>query len=231
MKIGGDDRLQALIHSKKYAEDFKKYLNDKRVDQNDGVSGDKPWDFNVRYSDAGRKLCEKWGIIHTIWPRPELLNFKVPKMDENENIAYNVNFVFRPVSHLDPPEKWREFEVASAGQPEDNLINSINGKLVLMIDTSYPRDQIDKELSSWLDHYTSKSKERVRELLDSEDLDIWEIYRMKEFENMKFTNITDQIYYPADTPDYKKTSWDAYYKIIRRAYKKAEKIIKSIEEN
>jgi len=179
MKIGGDDRLQALIHSKKYAEDFKKYLNDKRVDQNDGVSGDKPWAFHVRYSDAGRKLCEKWGIIHTIWPRPELLNFKVPKMDENENIAYNVNFVFRPVSHLDPPEKWREFEVASAGQPEDNLINSINGKLVLMIDTSYPRDQIDKELSSWLDHYTEKSEKKAR---DSE-IDIWEVYRKKEFEN------------------------------------------------
>jgi hypothetical protein len=208
IKISPLDKVQALKHSKQYGEDYRKYEQEKEKEDwfaDDGES------YFIRLSEAGKKLCKKYNLLYPINP--------FTPADEIET-----NYVHHPVTFLDQPKLWNEvigsrFDSA----PEQGVITHINGKLVLMIDTELPRPQIEKAFKKYLDRYTKKSGERLRDGV----ADIWQVYRKKEFKGKNLLQITKELFNIVENPTYSPKG-KALYNQVTRAYNKAKEIIKLV---
>ena len=206
------DIVQAFKHSKRYAEDYQRYTKEHRDVPDMGIG--LGFTCQVRLSEAGKKLCEKWGLVYPI----------NPSSPEEE---YEISFVSNPVSFLSPPESWTDFRAYSWGDDradvDPELITHIDDKLVLMIDTTYPRSYIKRVLALTLDQYTKEPKGGLRH-----NPEIWRIYRMLEKEKKSCMQIARELYGVEGHPSWNKVI-DARRKQVERAYRRALQIIKSIE--
>jgi hypothetical protein len=206
-KISPLDKVQALKHSKQYIEDYRRY--EKAREKNDWFGGDARG-YSIRLSKAGKKLCEKYNIRYPINP--------FTPADEKETV-----YVHYPITFLDPPKLWNKVkESLFDNAPDQSVITHVNDKLVLMIDTEIPRSQIRQEFENFLNHFTKEPNQRLRE-----SINIWKVYRMKEFENKNLLQITKEVFNIAENPTYSPKA-KALYNQVSRAYNKAKEIIKLV---
>jgi hypothetical protein len=213
-KIDPFDRVQALKHSRKYSQDYRKYQEEKEEDEVEFAVTGPIWAYQAKLSKAARKLCHKWNLRYPINPDTPA--------DEDE-----IKYLTPPVKHLTSPELWHKprFYTTRDNKPEDRVITHVSGQLVLMIDLGFPRSQIKEALEQFLDHHTKKGEGRIRENPAK-----WEIYQMHAGEGKPLLQITREIYnLPEDAhPAYDENA-DLLYKRVKRAYRKACQIIKLIE--
>ncbi len=210
IKIKPSDIVQAFKHSKKYMEDYRIYEKEREV--NDWLSGDAQM-YAIRLSKAGKKLCKKYNILYPINP--------FTPAEERET-----TFIHTPITFLNPPALWNKSQMGRNffdNAKDQEVITHVNGKLVLMIDTDYPRDQIKTVFKEFLKRYTEEPGKRLRD----DNIDIWKVYKAKEFENKNLLQITREENNVKGNPNYD-GKVDAYYRQVKRAYRKASQIIKVV---
>jgi len=219
MKISPFDRIQALRHSEKYRADYRRYEKERQKDGEQDVIIGRPWESHIKLSKAGRWLCQNYKLRYPLNPFLQV-------QEETKDFEYS--FAHNPVSFLDPPEKWKTRRTHSWRDSEQKQVTHVNGKLVLMIDTSYPVDFIKQALNHFLRKWGKPPSERLRE--DTLD-DIWHIYREHKWRGKPLLQITRDLFsfapdqHPTYNPDL-----EARYKQVIRAFKKASSAIKHIEE-
>jgi hypothetical protein len=218
MKISRYDKLQAFKRSKIYRKDFLQYTKDREKEGLDDlfVSWEKTGESACILSESGKWLCEKWQIGFPVDPDTEYV--------EGEEDCVHV-----PVTYLELPDqrgKWKKtiFKSSKGGRHES--ITHINGKLVLMIDTSYSTDQIKAAMKKILYYWTRKTTNRSK---PSRAVDIWQVY--DEVEGGKKQYQVAQEYAANQTdPGLPVKLTETHVKLIQDSYKKACEIICAVEK-
>jgi len=223
LKISPYDKVQALKHSKKYAEDYRRFIKDRGEEYHILHGSPEAFPQVSNLSESAKELCKKYNLRYPI--------------DPNEPVKeWEIDYLYPVISFLDPPESWRDIEhINWTGDPKEAIVTYVNGKLVVMIDTAHTREKIKQTLDDFLDmiaHYRGeRTGGRDREIV----FDKWRVYRMHEKEGKNLLQITRELvpeFYHndiTDFPTYNKDV-DAHYRRVRRAYKKAHQIIKAMEE-
>ncbi|MBN2282745.1 MAG: hypothetical protein JXO48_02535 [Deltaproteobacteria bacterium] len=211
MKIGLYDKLQALKRSEKYRKDYDEYLSKKTGD--DALVGSL-LDHSIKLSKAGRTLCDKYGLRFPINPDTPIDgdNFPIECFPEIDSL----------ITYLDPPEKWHE--TLSTSVDNDNLYTHINGKLVLMVDTSRSYGELLEAFKLLLKRWGQESSSRVK----TSSIDIWHVYDEVEKNHRNQLQVMRKLFDITRLPAYDGKA-DAYYKQVRKAYEKAKKIIEFVE--
>lgn len=253
MKISPYDRIQALRHSSQYRTDYYTYLKEKADEKKkddyrpDFIIGSPRFERKT-LSKAALKLCKKYNLIYPLNP------------EENEKKEWEKTwvelFAHKPISLLAPASEWESLtgycskavieneEKVIKEIPAFDTITHINGKLVLMIDLSYPgdyiRDEFEKYLNEWLEKrwHEEKGVERkgskptqVRK--KGRKIDKWAVYKIKTKNPQKsYGRIAKELFPPEVEggkimPQYISEN---EIKQIQRAYKEAYEIIKIIEK-
>jgi hypothetical protein len=231
-KISPLNYLMALRHSKQYGEDYKLYCEEYKK-----YSEENPQDLDViipmpsllgyeetlpesyyrenpiKLSKPTEKFCRKYNLIFPVEPDSDITN-----QDEKDRQLRRIG---TPVEVLFPIVLGTEFKNYPWGKVAIDKLNSfLKGRIILLVDTSYPRDQIRQGLDQFLETNTEGVKDRLGESA----IDIWKVYRQKENEKKSFKDIASS---------YGVTDKDlliALDRQVRRAYKETCEIIKSIEE-
>ena len=168
MKISPYDRYQGLMHSELYRRDYQEYVRD-RGDQDDWtVKDNKLHNFQFKLTEPGKKFCKKWRLRFPLMPDLEY--------DEDFVLA----IVDAPITYLDHPKQWEKTRGMGWNNDKDEtMLTQINGKLVLMVDPSYSRGELEQTFKYFLKEWVKPTSERKRDSRDSVVEDIWEIYGRK----------------------------------------------------
>jgi hypothetical protein len=170
-------------------------------------------------SDAARKLCRKYRLRFPIDP----------------DVQYHESDILRlrsPLNYFNAREFMQNLRNASTemkidlNQIRSELASYQDGRLVVMIDFAFSKDQIRAEFEKLLNDWSSKSRERLREIV----IDKWKVYDLRENENKSFINISIELKGSKGKPT-KNGFDDAYLQEVKRAYKKACQIIASVEKH
>lgn len=214
MRITAYDRLQGLIRSGKYRKDYEAYKQEGGEDYH--ILHGTPETLPISLSEPAKRLCRKWGLRFPVNPCE-----RARPGDEE--------YVFPILSFLPSPQTWwEEKSFTWTGEQDERQIERIDGKLALLIDTSYPVKTIVDRFKDFLElHLIEAGKhtgERTRE-----DEDVWQIYDKNTLEKKDFVTIIREVY------DIKRKVIEddrakAYYDKTRRAFGKAEKIIETMEK-
>ena len=162
MKISRYDKYQALCRSELYRSDFNKYL-EKRGKEKDLAVMVAPI-FSSKLCDAGKWLCNKWKLGYPINP-------DVPYEKNSKNTLLLID---PPITFLTPPEKWQEMKAIGFEGNVDKFTH-IDGKLVLMINTSYSSSELEKAFKAFLKRWLKPFKKSVR----SDYVDKWQIIAVR----------------------------------------------------
>lgn len=215
MKIGADDKIQALRRSEQYKNDFDAYLKE-RGDSVDVYVG-SPVDCNIKLSKAGKKLCSKYNLFFPYDP--------VQPYSEDDSW-----YTSPIVTSLDHPRKWRTKRALGWYSSDEKRYTHINGKLVLMIDLdkTYSKGQTIEAVDAYLKRWKTDNKERTK----GKPLDKWKIFDMKNNEGKNLLEITRKIYgfkkHSDNLPAYNDKVNKLHQRTVR-AYRKAKAIITLIE--
>jgi len=212
-----------LVRSEKYQKDYECYERSKR-NENDYAFGGK-LSFGAKLSEAGKTLCKKWDILYPVNPYNEVTDKKIMNW---------LMFVVKPsITYLDPPENWREWEsiawdnLGHKSGTEDMselAISRVNGKLVLMVDTSRAKSALLREFEIFIDYWSTAQKAKSRRTM----VDKWEVFDDYTYCGKNLSKIARKIYNLEKAPSiYNDTM--KYYHRIRRPYKKASEMIQFIE--
>ena len=211
MKISTIDRTQAIKRSKIYKQDYADYMKTVDYAQQDVHIG-SPENYHVRLTMAGKKLCEKWNLVFPVNPH-------LPDAQDSLNAV---------IALLDPPEKWKTHTANEIGLGKQKQITHVNGKLVLMIDTSFTHKQIEEAFKKYIKCRVKERSGRERE----NTLDIWKIYDAY-CDKKNMLEVTRNIFKIKATgenlPAYDKRT-NSNYEQVKRHYKKASNIIDYIEQ-
>ena len=209
MKISTIDRIKAIKRSKIYKQDYANYRKTVDYSQQDIHIG-SPENYHVRLTPAGKKLCEKWNLQFPV-------NLHLTDAQEALNAV---------ISLLDPPEKWATSKANAIGNQKQ--FTHVNGKLVLMIDTSFTHKQIEEAFKKYIKYWIKEGSGRERE----NTFDIWEIYDAY-CDKKNMLEVTRNIFKIKATgenlPAYDKRT-NSNYEQVKRHYKKASNIIDYIEQ-
>jgi len=215
MKISPYDKDQAIKRSKIYRKDYLKYTEERvRNGVNDFfMFEEETGEQAYVLSESGKRLCKKWKIRFPINPYTEYV--------KGEEAC-----VHSPVTYLDPPEQWKEITSRGGKDGHKENITHIDGKLVLMIDTSYSTDQIKTAMEKILYYWTQKTTNRAK---PSKAIDIWQVY--DEVEGGKKQYQVAQAYAAKNTdPGLPVILANSEEKLIKDSYKKACNIICAVEK-
>ena len=215
MKISPYNKVQAFKRSKKYRKDYLQYVEERSKEgANDFfVYGDKTGEQANVLSKSGKRLCEKWKI-------------RFPVNPDTKYVVGEEACVHAPVTYLDLPEQWKRITYSGGKDGRKENITHINGKLVLMIDTSYSTDQIKAEIEKPLCYWTRKTTNRSKQ---SKKVDIWQVY--DEVEGGKTQYQIAQEYAAIHTyPGLPIILTETEVKLIQDSYSKAQKIISAVEK-
>jgi hypothetical protein len=221
LKISPYDKYQALCRSKLYRSDYKKYI-EKRGNEKDWAAGD-----TVKLSDAAKWVCNKWDIKYPINPETtRILKIREDGMSEgklqDESFLYSI--IDPPsITFLTPPEEWQEMKTIGLKNTNDIMLTHVDGKLVLMIDTSCSYHELEKAFKEFLKQWVKPSKKRMRS-----DIIKWQIYD-EYIKGKNLLEITHNIFKTEGSPNYNEIV-DAYYQQVKRAQKKAHSIIQYLEK-
>lgn len=210
LKISLYDQYQALCRSELYRSDFKKYLEKRGKEKDLAVM--VPPTFSSKLCNAGKWLCNKWKLGYPI----------NPDIPYDKNSKNTLLLIDPPITFLTPPEKWQEMNAIGF---EDNVdkFTHIDGKLVLMINTSYSYNELEKTFKEFLKEWVKPSKKRMRS-----DIVKWQIYD-EYIKGKSLLEITHNIFKTEGSPNYNEIV-DAYYQQVKRAQKKAHSIIQYLEK-
>lgn len=222
MKMSFLDRIQATQNSKVYQKDYQRYVTQREKDGEIDAELGEPWDPCRIQSMAGKRLCEKWGLNRPIAPDApfKLLDYVTMTPSAEDCPEWMIEGVVYPVSFPTEDELKKLVKITGlSGQK-----SLINGKLCLLIDTSWPLDMIMDVLRKFIEHYSKKTKERKGIPMENP----WEIYLLHK-KGMNFLEITKMLHGVSSQPAIDKIS-DSYYRRVRRAYSKALEMIDSVEK-
>jgi len=230
MKISPYDKLQGLINSRLYREDYRAYQKKRAsLGEIDLVVGDPtlcgaqfmigkntyPLNHIRSLPEPARTLCSKWQIYAPFSPFLDESK-QIEKWIGGKNMkraSWPLSWVSPPIQYLDPPSSWVE-SVSVTGSKKEicKYITHVNGKLVLMVDTSFPIDDLEKLFHKTVMAWKEKTeKHRIKR----RELDKWEVYKMKENEKIPLKKIA--------------LKKNTHYEKVRLAYNDAVKIIKYLE--
>jgi|GEM_PF-5187410 len=168
-------------------------------------------------SKAAKKLCYKYHLRFPIDP--------TTPYDEKDLLKFR-----SPINYFIPKEFMRRLQIAfpdgtiNLGLIEQTFISHLDRRFAIMIDPMFSKDQIKGEFDKILDDWFKKSKQRVK----GNKVDIWEVYRLHQIEGKSLNRIAIEKLASHGTPAYNKED-DRKLKIIERAYRKACRIIATIE--
>jgi len=202
----------------------------------EGLKRGYPWVDNLaRLSAPAERLCKKWNISFPFDPYAEV----------TEDALFHV---FQPISFLPAPAHWKSLQARSWVEPKNKIpshsneklgtmdashkiITHVNEKLAIMVDLSYSKKELREAFDAFLNYwYGAPSKKGPQEI----SLNKWEIYDKKEKEGKNRLEITRELFNIKDHPDNRPIANDkvnASYQQVKRAYDKACKILKNIEES
>ena len=215
MKISPYDKVQAFKRSKKYRKDYLQYTEERNQEGvNDFfVYGEKTGEWTNVLSKSGKWLCEKWKIRHPVNP-------------DTKYVTGEEACVHAPVTYLHLPEEWKRITYSGGKDGRKENITHINGKLVLMIDTSYSTDQIKAEIEKPLCYWTRRTTNRSK---PSKVADIWQIY--DEVDGGKTQYQIAREYAAKQTgPKLPVIVTETDVGLIRDSYNKAQNIICTVEK-
>lgn len=223
MKMSFHDRIQATQNSTVYQKDYQRYVTQREQDGEIDAELGKPWDPCRLQSKAGKQLCEKWGLNRPIAPDApfKLLDYVTRTPSTEDCPEWMFEGVVYPVSFPTVDELKKLVKITGlSGQK-----TIINGKLCLLVDTSWPPDMIMDVLWKFIEPYAKKTKKRKGIPMDNP----WEIYLLhKKGKGMNFLEITKKLHGISSQPAIDKIS-DSYYRRVKRAYSKALEMIDSVE--
>lgn len=223
MKISYPDRIQATKHSKLYQKDYQRYVEQREQDGEVDVKLGPPWDPRRIQSMAGKRLCEKWGLLFPVAPDAPLEPIDCGTMKPSADFPdWMIDGAVYPVSFPTGDELIKATQIA--GFVGQKIFTHLNGKLCLLIDTSWPPDMIMDVLRKFIEQYTQETGERRGIPLE----DPWEIYLMYQ-KGMNPLKITATLHGVSKQPAYNQES-DYHYRRVRRAYSKAVKMIEYVEK-
>ena len=168
--------------------------------------------------EAAKTLCSKWQIYAPFSPFLDESK-QIEKLIGGKNIEPTswplnpLSWVSPPMQYLDPPSSWIESEHVTGDKKEIcEYITHVNGKLVLMVDTSFPMDDLEKLFHTTVMAWKEKTKKHRTK---PRELDKWEIYKMRKDEKKLLKEIAFEK--------------NVHYEKVRLAYNDADKIIKYLE--
>jgi len=222
-KISPVDWIQALKFSKEYAKDYKIYEEESKDQPDDAdkivcypnIPGRMDGVF-IR-SAAAEKLCRKYGLRFPIDP-------STPYEE------YELTYLPAPVDILIPRELqeylMRAFPSGECELSEviEELNDYFRGRVTVMINPMFSRDQIRSNFQKILDYYGEKSKEKLK----INQVDIWKAYKMHEIDEVPFEQIAVKLLQSGGKHAYDAED-DRKLKLVKRAYNKACRIIKKVE--
>jgi hypothetical protein len=222
MKISFRDRIQAIKNSKVYQKDYQLYVKKREQARDYDEKIGPPWDPRNHLSTAGKRLCLKWGLLFPVHPDAPLEPFRDIKMPSTDLEAWMIDGAAYPVSF--PTEDELENPSHKAENYGQKVITHLNGKLCLLVDTSWPPDMIMDVLWKFINHYVKENKGRI----NSTEEDPWKIYEMYQ-KTKNLLEVTRELYGISELPAYDYEA-DKYYKRVKRAYLKALKMIDYVEK-
>ena len=216
MKISPYNKVQAFKRSKKYRKDYLQYVEERSQEGiNDFfVYGEKTGEWANVLSKSGKRLCEKWKIRSPVNP-------------DTKYVTGEEACVHAPVTYLDLPEEWKRITYSGGKDGRNENITHINGKLVLMIDTSYSIDQIKVEIGKPLCYWTRRTKQRSKP--SKKEVSIWQIYDEAEGGKTQYQIAREYTANQTESGDTVIVT-ETEVKLIQDLYKKAKKIISEIEK-
>jgi hypothetical protein len=222
MKMSSQDRIQATQNSKVYQKDYQRYEKQREKDGEVDVTVGPPWEPCRNQSMAGKRLCKKWGLNRPISPDAPLepLDCSTGK-PSTDWLEWMVEGAVYPVTFPTEDELKMPTSVTNSTHYD---VTHLNGKLCLLIDTSWPLDMIMDVLREFITHYAKENKGTLKKTEE----DPWEIYEMYR-RTKNLLEINRERYEISELPAYDVDA-DKYYQRIKRAYKKALKMIDYVEK-
>jgi hypothetical protein len=227
------DYIQAVRRSGLYAQDFYEYeIERAREGVTDVyIGGANPMEPIIVLSQAGKKLCDKWGLTFPELPvgikRPALIK---AAEGQQEDAVREVDFLpdvvtraitFPTVNDLKNPKTMQCYGVTG----HDEFVTRINGKICLLVDMSYPPIIIKKCFNTIINRYGNVDKKRQKRM----GFDPWEIYDLVIESNGKIAKAA-QKYIGKEWKNVKTEKHaEGFYQMARRAYEKAKNMIASAE--
>jgi hypothetical protein len=223
MKISFLDRIQATQNSKLYQKDYQQYVKKRENDGEIDVTIGPPWAPCRTQSMAGKRLCKKWGLNRPIAPDApfKLIDYETMTLSTEGWPECMIEGSVYPVSFPTEDDLKKPTSVTNSTNYD---VTHLNGKLCLLIDTSWPPDMIMDVLRKFIEHYSEKTEERKGIPMENP----WEIYLLRK-KGMKFLAITKILHGVSSQPAIDEIS-DSYYRRVRRAYSKALEMIDSVEK-
>lgn len=212
MKVSLYDKYQALCRSKLYRSDYNKYI-EMRGDEEDLAIIDPP-SFCAKLCEAGKWLCNKWKLGSPI----------NPEIPYDENSKYSLFLIDPPITFLTPPEKWQTMESMGFKDTDDKFTH-VDDKLVLMINTSYSYNELEKTFKAFLRRWVTPPNKRM----SSHNVDKWQVYDEHIKQGKSLLKITHKLFNIKGLPAYDE-GVDICYQRVRRAQKKAQEIIQDLEK-
>jgi len=128
-----------------------------------------------------------------------------------------------PVSFPSKDELKNPSRLGVADSAGYRVVTHIDGRLCLLIDTTFPPDMIMGALREFVGHYATETTDRQGDMLE----DPWKIYEMYQG-GKNLLAITVALHGVSRQPAINPQS-NARYRAVRRAYKKAVAMIQFVE--
>ncbi|MGV8058634.1 MAG: hypothetical protein AB2L12_11510 [Smithellaceae bacterium] len=236
-KIKPIDWIQALKRSGMYAKDYNASSQEYKKHSPTYIDplGSIPANIDAIYampfskttrkkdtviilSKASEKLCQKYRLRFPIDPETPFHESDLLKLCSPLNISFSREFIQRlRVASTD--------RIIDLNLIESELVSYQDGRLIIMVDLDFSRDQIREEFDKVLDDWSDTSTDRTK----GSTVDIWEVYDKHKKENKSLLRIAVEILESGRQPGADSED-DRKYKIIERAFKKACKIIEAVEK-
>lgn len=226
-KISPKDRIQALKRSPMYAKDYKVYLKEykKRSPDEIDIIGIIPSHPSTKKNEAyfvlsraAKKLCKKYNLRYPIDP-------KTP-FHESDLIR-----LCSPINYFIPREFVHELqECLTGGENDINMVGKkltsyLDNRITIMIDQTFSKDMIEAEFKKIVDDWSKISQNRIK----GNEIDIWEVYDKHKIEKNPLIQCAVEMLASGNQPG-ANTEDDRKYKMIKRAYEKACKIVAAVEK-
>jgi len=225
MKISFRDRIQATKFSQIYRRDFERYAKRRDKDGDIDIKVGAPWDPRIHLSKAGKRLCRKWGLRFPVAPDAPLEPLAYTGGGTPSNLpAWMIDGAAYPVSFPSKDELKNPSRIGVADSAGYRVVTHIDGRLCLLIDTTFPPDMIMGALREFVGHYATETTDRQGNMLD----DSWKVYEMYQG-GKNLLDITVALHGVSRQPAYDPKS-DAHYRAVRRAYAKAKAMIRFVEK-
>lgn len=232
MKISISDRREALSRNPAYLMDLKKWeyaAEQIRAAQlRSQIPGIELTTATKTFLELDKEIRERWSILHFADPVYDqaIYTDEVAVTPIGLSSGRDGKMSFNKMAEGDDPLEFRiAYQKDEKGVNEFKNVHEKGRHIYLRIDLTKTDDEIEKRVKTVVGAYKKLlPKKRNKE----GSMDHWEIYNKVHKEGLSLSQIAQQEH--KGEASFDDAGYKAFYACVERAYKKAQQIIKQVNE-